>query len=251
MYGRIKFSDNPWPKGHPLKDFYLGILIHEPKGDLPARATLDVRFRSENYYYPYSYEEMPDASKDQTAKSKKISSSWEKIDTWLNHDSAYSNSISNHDAMVLADENDGFDLEYLDDFNRVIEPIQQTLPDDDSHYKIPAYHSHILTRDDMVVHNIHISCDSESGLYDIIWIGNCGKANKGNFRYQHEFELQAAGIPFGGYCGHKLSWDEQATKTPEEQDIELRTLVESIVINPGKMQFKIGQYSHRDRLLPS
>ena len=110
MNGTIKFSENPWPQGHPLKDLYLGVLLHEPKGDLPAKATLDIRFRSENYYFPFSYEEMSEASKEQTS----LTSNWEKIDTWLNYGSAYATSTASHDAMVLADGIDGFDIDCLD-----------------------------------------------------------------------------------------------------------------------------------------
>ncbi len=58
MNGIIKFPGNPWPEGHPLKDFKLGILLHEPRGDLPAKATLDLRFRSEDYFYPDDYEKI-------------------------------------------------------------------------------------------------------------------------------------------------------------------------------------------------
>ena len=246
MNGTIKFPGNPWPEGHPLKDFRLGIILHEPKGDLPARATLDLRFRSEDYHYPYSYEEMSEASEAQPEDT----SHWELIDTWLNYRAAYAMSIASHEDMVLADENDGFDLECLNDFTRVIDPIPEIISDNDNNYDIPAFHSHILSWDDMADHHMKISRDPTSGLYNVFWKGKCGKTGVGNYKYQHEFELQASGIRFGGYSGYKLGWNEQAKVSLEERDLELRSLADSLVVNPGDMQFKIGHYPGRDRLLP-
>lgn len=247
MHGNIKFLGNPWPKGHPLKEFYLGILLHEAKGDLPAKASLDLRFRSENYYYPFDYEAMLEASRVQSA----LSSKWEKIETWLNYGFASANSIASHDSMMLADENNGFELDYLDDFNRKIDPIPEIISDKDSHYQIPAFQSHILARDDTADHQIRISRDPKSNLYNIIWKGKCNKAKEGNYRYRHEFELHAFDVPFAGYSVRKLDWTEKAKLRPEERDLRLRNLANRVLINPGKMLFNIGRVSGRDRLLPN
>ncbi len=247
MHGIIKFPGNPWPDGHPLKDFRLGVLLHEPRGDLPAKATLDLRFRSENYCHPHSFEKMSEASKVQPQET----SNWESISSWLNYGAAYATSIASHEDMVIADQDTGFDIECLNDFTRLIDPIPEIISDDDDNYEIPAFHSHILSWDDMADHHMNITRNPKSGLYDVFWKGKCGRSDIGSYRFQHEFELQVSDVPFSGYSGHKLSWQEQAKVSLEERDLELRSLVKSLVVNPGKMQFKTGHFPGRDQLLPN
>lgn len=247
MHGKIKFVGNPWVGGHPLKDLYLGILLHEPINGLPARATLDLRFRTDNYDYIDSYEEI--SSIDTLKKASKASSNWERIDTWLKQGFAYANSVSNHDAMLVADENVGFELEYLDDFSRIVDPIPQDISNHNN-YQNAAFQSHFLPDYDMADHHLNITRDRVSGLYNINWKGKCGKANSEKGSFQHTFELEASEIKFGGYSIHKLGWNEQAKVRPEERDLKLRSLVNSIVKKPSKMRFKIGQFSGMDRLLP-
>ncbi|GAA0424470.1 hypothetical protein GCM10009133_36310 [Cocleimonas flava] len=246
MHGIIKFPGNPWPEGHPLKDFRLGVLLHGSRGDIPAKATLDLRFRSEDYCPPDHFEKMLAVSEAQREET----SNWESISSWLNYGAAYATSIASHEDMVIADEETGFDIECLNDFARVIDPIPETISDDDNNYEIPAFHSHILSWDDMADHHMHIKRNPKSGLYDIYWKGKCGRSDIGNYRYQHEFELEVSDVPFGGYSGHKLSWQKQAKVSLEERDLELRSLLKSLVNNPGKMQFKTGHFPGRDQLLP-
>ncbi len=120
------------------------------------------------------------------------------------------------------------------DFIRVIDPIPEIISDDDNNYEIPAFHSHILSWDDMADHHMKITRNTKSGLYDVFWKGKCGRTDPGNYRFQHEFELQVSDVPFSGYSGHKLSWQEQAKVSLEERDLELRSLVDALVVNPGE-----------------
>ncbi len=251
MHGIIKFPGNPWPDGHPLKDFRLGVLLHKPRGQVPAKATLDIRFRSEDYCHPHNFEKMSEApamliSNNQDKETPK----WESISSWLNFGAAYASSIASHEDMVIADEYTGFDIECLNDFTRVIDPIPEIICDEDNNYEIPAFHSHVLSWNDMADHHMNITRNHKSGLYDVFWKGKCGRSDIGNSRYQHEFELQVSGVPFSGFSGHKLSWQKQARVSLEERDLELRSLVKSLVINPGKMHFKTGHFPGRDQLLP-
>jgi len=244
MYGRIKFLGNPWPDGHPLKDFRLGVLLHESRGDIPAKATLDLRFRSEDYCYPATSDVELSNIQDKEAPK------WESINSWLSYGAAYATSIASHEDMVIADTKSGFDIECLNDFTRVIDPIPDTITDDDTKLEIPAFHSHILSWDDMADHHMTIKRNPNSGLYDVYWKGKCDRSEIGNYRFQHEFEIEVSDVPFSGYSGHKLSWQEQARVSLEERDLELRSLLKSLVVNPGKMQFKTGHFPGRDQLLP-
>ena len=75
------------------------------------------------------------------------------------------------------------------------------------------------------------------------------KSDVGGYRFKHEFELQASEVPFSGYSGHKLGWQEQAKVSLEERDLQLRSLLNTLVVNPGHVQFRTGHYPGRDRLL--
>jgi hypothetical protein len=178
---RITFLGNPWPEGHPIKEFEW--LAREKDGQV----WFDFHLQTEDYESerPINDDEDIDSGSD-----------WEAPIVWNNFHACTLSSNYWHDGGFAAGKIGEVSLESL---NGIEVSVDNPAPDDTEDN---AFHVYLLGHDAAAHHRIRFSRIPGTDRFNIHWIGKLALAYVGDYEYKHEFEaklfdVQAPKLPSG------------------------------------------------------
>lgn len=248
MNGKIIFFDNPWPEGHQLKSFELGIHLHEGNKTNPAHATLSIDLESEDYHHPKTWEEACDDGAAQFEANPDLSD-WQSMDVWNNYHACRLTTASTHPDLRLDFPSDTPPEFTLKNFSKLIDPIGNIDANDDNYFDARAFnHCYILGHDAVAHHQIKITKNENTNLYVVTWKGKYASAYTGHYDFERDFKVNAGGVPFQGYRGF-FTEDDRKGASPEYREQKLRKLAEKFIKDTAMLKFIHGKSYQNDRLV--
>ena len=210
---RLFFKGNPWPNGHPIKNFVWS-------GRLDAdRQALIMDFHLETDTYNLE---------DKTDDEGEPESDWTAKIAWNNFHSCTLSSTEWYFGGILAGtEAQPVDFSTLDGF--VLEADPLPLPDDFDLEDL-AFHVYLLGHDSVANHRI-VFKKATGNSYDIHWTGKAALTYIGEEDFEYDFEAFITGATFVGI--------EQSDELDEAQN---RVLLEKCVGNANSFAIEGGKF---------
>ena len=171
---RIKFLGNPWPEGHPIKEFEW--LAREKDGQV----WFDFHLETEDYESERPINDDEDIE---------YASDWEAPIVWNNFHACTLSSNNWHDGGFAAGKIGEFSLESL---NGIEVSVDSPAPDDTEDN---AFHVYLLGHDAAAHHRIRFSRISGTDRFNIHWVGKLALAYVGDYEYKYEFEARLFDVP--------------------------------------------------------
>lgn len=166
--GRIYFPGNPWPEGHPIKEF-----AWEARNK-DGQVWFDLHLVTENYYSERGIEEPEDGDAD-------YPSSWEAPGVWGNYHSCILSSTYWGTGGFPVAESEHFNWEELDGYELFVdEPPPEEVENN-------AFGIYLLGHDAVAQHRIKFTKSLNPECFDISWSGMVALAYVGDYEYKHEF----------------------------------------------------------------
>lgn len=163
---RIFFLGNPWPEGHPIKEFEWSV---ELRGD---RIWCHVHLCSADYY-----------SERDIELDEEPESDWAAPIVWGNyHRCILSSTYWGHAGFDLCGAED-FTPDVLDGLTLEIDPN----PEDVEDFYDLAFGLYLLGHDACGKHRLTFSQIGQSPRFNIIWMGKIAKAYVGDYEYRYDF----------------------------------------------------------------
>ena len=167
---RIYFKDNPWPEGHPIKEFKWS--ARDKGNDI----WFDLHLKSEDYYSERDIEDDEEIE---------YPSDWAAPIVW-----------GNYHACTLSSThwgNGGFKVcsvleyspEFIDGLEIEVDPKPQMIEDFDDF----SFHIYLLGHDAVAKHRIKFERIGTSLKYRIIWSGKIAQAYVGDYEFKHDFSV--------------------------------------------------------------
>jgi hypothetical protein len=173
---RIWFAGNPWPEGHPIKEFawtaevrngVVWLLLHLETAD-------------------YSSERVIEESEDNATDHD---SNWEAPIVWNNY----------HRCTISSTQwppyRGGFPIcpveQFSPDLLDCYEAVVDSLPGAaDKEWDGRAFHIYLLGHDAVAGHRIKFQRSGDADRFDIAWTGKIALAYIGDYDFRHDFKAQ-------------------------------------------------------------
>lgn len=165
---RIYFKDNPWPEGHPIKEFTWSAK------EVDGNVWFDMHLKSADYYSERNIEYGQDTD---------YPSDWEAPIVWNNYHSCTLSSNYWHNGGFKVCTKEEYTPEFLNGLEVEV----------DSHPKLPenlddlAFHIYLLGHDAVAQHRIKFERIGDSMRFKIIWSGKIALAYSGDYEFKHDF----------------------------------------------------------------
>ena len=176
MNGRIFFSDNPWPEGHPIEKF-----------------TWTTRVMDGCIWYDFDLHTADyNAERDpETFEDIEFPSDWEAPGVWNNFHACTMSST------YWPMEATGFLAKGRDELINGSEFEQSFVVDaiDSFDWNAPAFRIYLLGHDAVADHKIQIRKSNAPGLYDINWSGKIALAYIGEEQFKYRFSAAIRDVP--------------------------------------------------------
>lgn len=167
---RIYFKDNPWPEGHPIKEFTWSAK------EVDGEVWFDLHLKSADYYAERDIED------DESAE---YPSDWAAPIVWGNyHSCTLSSTYWGNDGFRVCAKAD-YTPELLDGLELTVDPDPEALED----FEDLAFHIYLLGHDAVAKHTIRFDRIGETSQFRITWSGNIAQAYVGDYEFKHEFSL--------------------------------------------------------------
>ncbi|PBI86593.1 hypothetical protein [Variovorax boronicumulans] len=179
---RIHFADNPWPEGHPVKEFRWTASVRNNE------VWFDLHLRSEDYDAEREIDEPEDEDID-------YPSDWDAPGVWTNYHRCTLSSTAWGDGggfavCALSD----FSLAHIDGLEVSIDlPPPEDMEDN-------VFHIYLLGHDAAAHHRIRFDRIAGTDRFDITWTGKIALAYAGDYTYKYDFsarlhDVEAPRIP--------------------------------------------------------
>ncbi len=169
---RIYFIGNPWPEGHPIKEFRWTAEIKENK------VWFHFHLETENYYSERKIEDDEDVE---------YASDWEAPSAWGNFHSCKISSTFWHDGGFPVCPVENYGLSYLDG----LEISLESPPDFENNCEDKcAFHTYLLGHDFVSDHSIKFKRKTNSNHFDIFWSGKIALAYVGEDEFKYHFKSE-------------------------------------------------------------
>jgi len=175
---RITFLGNPWPEGHPIKEFKW--LARERDGQV----WFDFHLVTQDY----------ESERPIDDDGVEHPSEWEAPIVWNNFHACILSSNNWHDGGFAVGQLGTVSLESLDAMEVSVDsPAPADIEEN-------AFHVYLLGHDATALHRIRFSRVAGTDRFNIRWAGKLALAYVGDYEYRHEFEaeildVQAPRIP--------------------------------------------------------
>ncbi len=179
---RIYFKDNPWPEGHPIKEFLWS--AKEVKGEV----WFDIHLKSADYYAEREIEDDEDID---------YPSDWAAPIVWDNYHACTLSSNFWHDGGFRVCTVEEYSPEFLDGFELLVDPTPETIEDWDD----LAFHIYLLGHDAVAKHRIKFERIGDSRRFKITWQGAIAHTYVGDYDFKYEFKAMLAAATFPGLPG--------------------------------------------------
>lgn len=174
--GRIFFPGNPWPEGHPIKEF---LWSAEQRG---TDVWFGFHLKTADYYSERDIEDDEDTE---------YLSDWNAPIVWGNYHSCTISSDFWHDGGFLACSLADFNPDHVDGLRVQVDPLPLDLH---TPYENRAFHIYLLGHDSVVDHHIAFSRIPGTDLFDIEWEGKIALNYSGDYAPKHRFRAELKGI---------------------------------------------------------
>ncbi|MFC7339654.1 hypothetical protein ACFQY0_20890 [Haloferula chungangensis] len=172
---RIWFPGNPWPEGHPIKDFAWTAEVRK------GIVWFFLHLKTADYY---SERDIDDEGED-------FDSSWEAPIVWGNYHSCTISSTDWHDGGFPVCPCSEYSIESLDGYEAIVDPLPIN-PDGD--WDDLAFHTYLLGHDSVAGHKIKFSRRNDSNDFDIHWEGKIALVYAGDYEYRYDFKALVYGV---------------------------------------------------------
>jgi len=175
---RIYFKDNPWPEGHPVKEFTWS--AKELDGDV----WFDLHLKSADYYSERDIED---------DESVEYPSDWAAPIVWGNyHSCTLSSSYWDNGGFRVCSKAE-YSPQFLDGLELTVDPDPEAFDDFEDH----AFHIYLLGHDAVAKHKIRFDRIGDTSQFKISWGGMIAQAYVGDYDFRHEFStvISAAEFP--------------------------------------------------------
>jgi len=170
---RIYFEGNPWPEGHPLKEFKWTAKVVD--GDV----WFDIHLESADYYSERDIEDDEDVDYE---------SDWEAPIVWGNYHSCTMSTNYWHKGGFRVCRLDEYSPDYLDGLELEID----MRPDQIEEWDDLAFHIYLLGHDAVACHRIKFIREPNCDDFSIQWQGRAAQAYVGDYEFKHPFKLFVA-----------------------------------------------------------
>lgn len=179
---RIHFAGNPWPEGHPVKEFRWTASVRDNE------VWFDLHLRSEDYDAEREIDEPEDEDVDHP-------SDWDAPGVWNNYHRCTLSSTAWGDGG-------GFAVCALPDFSlALLDGLKVSIdlpPPDDTEDNV--FHIYLLGHDAAAHHRIRFDRIADTDRFHITWTGKIALAYAGDYEYRYDFsarlhDVEAPRIP--------------------------------------------------------
>ena len=166
---RIWFAGNPWPEGHPIKQFEWKAEIRD------GVVWMLLHLESADYYSERRIDD----------KDAEYDSDWEAPIVWGNYHQCILSCTywQNHRGFPVCPV-EQFSAEFLDGYEAIVDPLPESA---DKGFDDRAFHIYLLGHDAVAGHRIHFRRRAGSDRFDIEWTGKIAKAYVGDYEYRYDF----------------------------------------------------------------
>lgn len=174
---RIYFKDNPWPEGHPIKEFTWSAK------EIDGEIWFDFHLESDDYYAERDIED---------DENTEYPSDWAAPIVWGNyHSCILSSSYWDNDGFRVCTKAD-YTPELLDGLELVLDPDPEALED----FEDLAFHIYLLGHDAVGKHKIRFDRIDETSRFRITWSGNIARTYVGDYEFKQDFSLVISSADF-------------------------------------------------------
>lgn len=183
---RIFFTGNPWPEGHPVKEFRWTAAVRD------GQVWFDLHLRSDDYE---AEREIEDPEEEDETEDGEYRGDWQSASVWTNYhrctlSSTHWGQGDGFAVCALAD----YGLEKLDGLELAVdEPPPDDIEDN-------VFHIYLLGHDAAAAHRVRFDRIPGSDRFNITWTGRIALAYTGDYEYRYEFaahlyDVQAPSLP--------------------------------------------------------
>jgi len=164
---RIFFKDNPWPEGHPIREFVIRANI------VDENVWFHVSLKTEDYSFERSIE---------YDENKEYQNSWSAPSVWDNY----------HRCRISTEDSNGFIVSKVSEFNKEYFDYRKINVDSnisfDSHdWDDFTFHTYLLGHDAVTDHQFIFERMKGTDLFNISWKGKIALAYAGDEEFKYEF----------------------------------------------------------------
>lgn len=174
---RIWFPGNPWPEGHPIKDFKWSAELRD------GMVWFHLHLKTADYDSEREIEE--DENEDHN-------SSWEAPSVWGNYHACTISSTNWHRGGFPVCPAADYTVDDLDGYEAQVDllPLKEDFDWDDL-----AFHTYLLGHDSVAAHRIKFTRRGTSDRFDIEWTGKIALVYAGDYEYRHDFRALIHDVP--------------------------------------------------------
>ena len=174
--GRIFFKGNPWPEGHPIREFAIKAKV------IDDAVWFEVSLKTEDYYAERELDDddCPEAAGD-----------WESPTVWGNF----------HQCSISTDESGGFRVcpvarynrNFLDGLELEVDPDIDLIENEWDEFTFQIY---LLGHDAVTKHHFRFDRMPGSDLFKVRWSAKIALAYVGDYDFDYCFSAEIANVPF-------------------------------------------------------
>jgi hypothetical protein len=178
--GRIFFTGNPWPEGHPVKEFRWTAAVRD------GQVWFDLHLRSDDYEAEREIEDPEENEEDEEEDARnedgEYRGDWQSAGVWTNYHRCTLSSTNwgQGDGFAVCARAD-YSLDKLDGLEL---SVDDPPPDD---IEDNVFHIYLLGHDAAAAHRIRFDRIPGSDRFNITWTGQIALAYTGDLAYKYEF----------------------------------------------------------------
>jgi hypothetical protein len=180
---RIFFTGNPWPEGHPVKEFRWTAAVRD------GQVRFDLHLRSDDYEAEREIEDPEDPEEADETHDGGYIGDWQSVGVWTNYHRCTLSSTNwgAGDGLAVCAVAD-YSLEKLDGLEIVVDdPPPEDIAQD-------FFHLYLLGHDAAAAHRIRFDRIPGTDRFNITWTGKIALAYAGDNEYRYEFAAHLYGV---------------------------------------------------------
>lgn len=170
-YNRILFKNNPWPEGHPIKEFRWSARIRY------GQVWCDLYLKSADYDHEREIE-----------NDESIECDWESPIVWTNYNCC---TISGSFPLCPPSV---YSPSFID--GKIFKIDSLPLPLEIESLEDLVFETYLLGHDSVADHKIQFKLQENTNKFEIHWSGKIALVYVGDYEYKYEFEAKLSDVPF-------------------------------------------------------
>ncbi|SEJ15659.1 MULTISPECIES: hypothetical protein [unclassified Variovorax] len=177
---RIFFTGNPWPEGHPVKEFRWTAAVRD------GQVRFDLHLRSDDYE---AEREIEDPEEEDETEDGEYIGDWQSVGVWTNYHRCTLSSThwGAGDGLAVCAAAD-YSLDMLDGLEIVVDDP----PPEDIEQNF--FHIYLLGHDAAAAHRIRFDRIAGTERFNVTWTGKIALAYAGDNEYKYEFAAHLYGV---------------------------------------------------------